>query len=194
MVAFDTDGTPLAVMVVDIDHFKSINDEYGHQVGDRCIVAAVRRCRWLSFGRRSAPRIRGEEFAVFNASAPEDAAIAPAGLYACLWQTSRSRSKAARCHDMQLGVCSMTAGRNGRPDIAMRRADQALYWPNVQAEIEWARPTKMRSVMGSRKVSERSFIDEWRTPHRSGMSVQQLNPRMRTQTAEMFSTHNVYYG
>jgi diguanylate cyclase (GGDEF)-like protein len=122
-------GQRIAVMVIDIDHFKSINDEYGHEVGDRCIVAAAKALR---MGLRPQgdllARYGGEEFAVLLPGLPEDAAIAAGEslrlrVADALIEIS-GRRVAMTC---SVGVCSMTAGRNGRPDIAMRRADQALY-------------------------------------------------------------------
>jgi diguanylate cyclase (GGDEF)-like protein len=122
-------GQPMAVMVVDIDHFKSINDEYGHQVGDRCIVAAAEA---LQVGLRPEgdllARYGGEEFAVLLPGTPEDAAIAAAEALRLRVAEAlvevRGKHIAMTC---SVGVCSMTAGRNAQPDIAMRRADQALY-------------------------------------------------------------------
>lgn len=122
-------GQPIAVMVVDIDHFKNINDEYGHQVGDRCIVAAAEA---LQMGLRRQgellARYGGEEFAVLLPGTPEAAAIAAAEALRLRVADALIEVKGKRvAMTCSVGVCSMAAGRNGRPDIAMRRADQALY-------------------------------------------------------------------
>jgi diguanylate cyclase (GGDEF)-like protein len=122
-------GQRIAVMVIDIDHFKSINDEYGHQVGDRCIVAAADALR-MGIRRQGEllARYGGEEFAVLLPGATEDAVIAAGAVMRqrvadALIEVNGTRI-AMTC---SVGVCSMVAGRIGRPDIAMRRADQALY-------------------------------------------------------------------
>ncbi len=59
------DGAPLGLLVIDVDHFKSINDLYGHQVGDRFLtrVAAAIRDSVRRAGDLAA-RFGGEEFAV----------------------------------------------------------------------------------------------------------------------------------
>ncbi len=56
-------GTPLSLAILDLDHFKHVNDTYGHPVGDRVLAEVGRRLRALTrFGEHIA-RIGGEEFA-----------------------------------------------------------------------------------------------------------------------------------
>ncbi len=122
-------GQRVAVLVIDIDHFKNINDEHGHQVGDRCIVAAADALRMgLRGDAELLARYGGEEFAVLLPGAHEDAAIAAAEALrlrvAGALIEVRGKRIAMTC---SVGVCSMTAGESARPDIAVRRADQALY-------------------------------------------------------------------
>lgn len=66
--------TPAAIALVDVDHFKSINDNYGHDVGDQVICAAGAA---LNSGSAMAARVGGEEFALlFHAPAGNVAAEA----------------------------------------------------------------------------------------------------------------------
>ena len=53
------------LILLDADHFKSVNDQFGHAVGDRCIAAVGHRLRWHLRDQDIAGRIGGEEFAVF---------------------------------------------------------------------------------------------------------------------------------
>lgn len=55
---------PLALMMMDIDHFKSFNDTYGHQTGDQVIKLAANTIKTNVKGRDYAARYGGEEFAV----------------------------------------------------------------------------------------------------------------------------------
>jgi diguanylate cyclase (GGDEF)-like protein len=55
---------PLSLLMLDIDHFKSINDRYGHDVGDQVIVHVSRLCRAKTRDSDVVARIGGEEFAV----------------------------------------------------------------------------------------------------------------------------------
>ena len=70
------DGRELAVLVIDVDHFKKFNDSYGHLAGDEClrqVAHAMQTC-----ARRPldvAARIGGEEFAVLLYDATREAAL-----------------------------------------------------------------------------------------------------------------------
>ncbi len=57
-------GEPLALILFDLDHFKRINDNHGHPIGDRVLVEAARRIRETVRESDSAARVGGEEFAV----------------------------------------------------------------------------------------------------------------------------------
>jgi diguanylate cyclase (GGDEF)-like protein len=57
-------GRPLAVMMLDIDHFKRVNDSYGHAVGDAVLRAVADRCRSALREADILGRYGGEEFAV----------------------------------------------------------------------------------------------------------------------------------
>jgi len=58
------DGSTLGVMILDIDHFKAINDEYGHEVGDRALKEVACRIRDEVRGDDKVFRYGGEEFLV----------------------------------------------------------------------------------------------------------------------------------
>jgi diguanylate cyclase (GGDEF)-like protein len=71
-------GRPLGLVVVDPDHFKAVNDEYGHPVGDRVLAQAAQRIAAEARAIDSVGRIGGEEFAWLlpDASAAETLAAA----------------------------------------------------------------------------------------------------------------------
>ena len=116
-------GQPVAVAVFDLDHFKQINDTYGHQTGDTVIA---------SFGmllRENAPadavvgRLGGEEFAMLI----EDATAGYA--HRCAEQIRGAAQAASRGEDVAATVSGGVAQRLADETLAelLRRADQALY-------------------------------------------------------------------
>jgi len=64
MEEFSRIERPMGIMIVDIDHFKSINDTYGHDVGDEVIKGLADTVREYTRYHDIAARIGGEEFAV----------------------------------------------------------------------------------------------------------------------------------
>jgi diguanylate cyclase (GGDEF)-like protein len=57
-------GHPLSVLMIDLDHFKGINDRYGHAVGDTVLVAVAARCSARLRAIDLCGRVGGEEFVV----------------------------------------------------------------------------------------------------------------------------------
>lgn len=122
--AAEPDG--MTVALLDIDHFKAINDGYGHSVGDeviRCTADVLRR----TMGERAAVfRVGGEEFCVLAPmTAPEDAfALLEAARLAV--QSTRARTaKGDIWLTISAGVCEARPGEDH--ETAYARADLALY-------------------------------------------------------------------
>ncbi len=60
----DADPSPLAVLLIDLDDFKGVNDRHGHQVGDAVLVEAANRAHAMLRSTDTLARIGGDEFAV----------------------------------------------------------------------------------------------------------------------------------
>ncbi|MCW2987537.1 MAG: hypothetical protein JWM24_475 [Solirubrobacterales bacterium] len=60
----EADGSPLALLVLDLDDFKGVNDQHGHQVGDAVLCEAANRAHAILRSTDSLARIGGDEFAV----------------------------------------------------------------------------------------------------------------------------------
>jgi diguanylate cyclase (GGDEF)-like protein len=69
-------GTPLALLMVDADHFKRINDEHGHATGDEVLRALAQRLSGSLRGGDRVGRLGGEEFVVLLPQADADLAQA----------------------------------------------------------------------------------------------------------------------
>lgn len=70
--------TPMATVMVDLDHFKRTNDTYGHAVGDRVLIETVKQVQSCLRDRDMMGRLGGEEFAVVLPGAVAGTAIAAA--------------------------------------------------------------------------------------------------------------------
>jgi diguanylate cyclase (GGDEF)-like protein len=66
---------PLALVFLDVDHFKSVNDKFGHQAGDRCLQALARTLRESVRDSDQIARIGGEEFAILLIRADRELAL-----------------------------------------------------------------------------------------------------------------------
>jgi len=123
-------NTALSLMMLDVDHFKRLNDTHGHQAGDVVlakVAAVLRSC--LRIGDTPA-RYGGEEFVVMLPDAgPEGAAIVAERVRAALEATQVAGPQGIVLKaTASFGVASLQAG--GGKDLAadlLRRADAAMY-------------------------------------------------------------------
>lgn len=118
-------GRPLSVMLVDIDHFKRINDTYGHQAGDEVLkaLAAMLHARETDV----ACRYGGEEFLLFLPDMPLEIAVERAEFIRarCAANTVEFGEFPIRCQ-ISVGIaCYPDHGTSAKELI--RHADQALY-------------------------------------------------------------------
>lgn len=118
------EGGVFSLLVWDVDHFKAINDQYGHKAGDKMLMVLgqhmTRELRSTDF----IARYGGEEFAMLLVHQPADAALKIANRI-------RTRVPEISTGGVRVPVtlsCGITTFRMGdTPDSAFERADQALY-------------------------------------------------------------------
>jgi diguanylate cyclase (GGDEF)-like protein len=120
-------GFPLAVMVVDIDHFKHINDNYGHAAGDKVLREAAATLRASARREDSVCRIGGEEFLVICPNTGLKAAMQSAErLRATLGAKRIAVGQAESTITASVGVAVREPGTIDM-DALVSAADQALY-------------------------------------------------------------------
>jgi len=120
-------GQPIAVMVVDIDHFKHINDTYGHAAGDRVLREAAAILRASARREDSVCRIGGEEFLVICPNTDLNAAMQSAErLRANLNAKRITIGNTEKTLTVSIGVATRESV-TGDIDALVSIADQALY-------------------------------------------------------------------
>jgi diguanylate cyclase (GGDEF)-like protein len=119
---------PLALVLLDLDHFKSINDAYGHQAGDAALMQAA---HLLEEGARAGDvlgRIGGDEFALLL---PETLAEGACAIAQRIAAEFRAAPVGVASHlTMSAGVCDLTQAKESRELLQL--ADGALYWAKNQ--------------------------------------------------------------
>ena len=155
------DGLPLALLLVDVDHFKSYNDSYGHQEGDECLKRLSHLLRGMA--RRPgdvAARYGGEEFAVILPNTSADGGYR----FAESLRISVEALNIPHCRSsygivtVSIGlVCEIPIG--GGDGAMLQHADAALYAAKATDAIA-PRPTADR-----RRTSTRSVTAPERHPH-----------------------------
>ncbi|MBN2045079.1 MAG: GGDEF domain-containing protein [Anaerolineales bacterium] len=119
---------PLSLIMLDIDHFKSVNDEFGHLVGDRVIVEVAKKINKTLRRVDVACRYGGEEFAVLLPETPLNQAVMVADrLWRIISKQPTVSSELKISITVSIGVASLEKGEIMSPDALLDRADQALY-------------------------------------------------------------------
>jgi two-component system, cell cycle response regulator len=118
----------IAVLMVDVDHFKSVNDEYGHAVGDRALRAIADALRANTRVFDSIARYGGEEFVVVMPGASvDDATQAAERLRVAVESTPLVWQQGGQCRlTISIGV-ACNGGRTITAEALLHAADQALY-------------------------------------------------------------------
>ncbi|WP_221046938.1 GGDEF domain-containing protein [Methylogaea oryzae] len=120
-------GDGLAVAVVDIDHFKSINDRYGHEVGDSALKHVAARLQAACRGKELPARQGGEEFVVlFERVGLAQALAAGERLRRAVESEPFATEGQLLRLTVSIGVAALDP-RDGSFDDMLRRADDALY-------------------------------------------------------------------
>jgi diguanylate cyclase (GGDEF)-like protein len=143
-------GTPCAVLMLDLDYFKSVNDENGHPAGDRALAAFGALLRRSLRPQDVAGRLGGEEFGVLlsQAGAAEAALVA---------ERLRAATAAAPL-DGAPRIITLSAGfavcPAGAPlDRALARADEALYRAKEQGRNRVAAAPEEAAAQDARRIA-----------------------------------------
>lgn len=119
-------GAPPAVALVDIDHFKQVNDLHGHTEGDRVLVELAGVLRAQFAGRGMAARYGGEEFVILLPDTP----LAQAELQCQYLREAVAHLPMGLPVTVSVGLAAQHPGESAQETL--RRADAALYQAKAQ--------------------------------------------------------------
>ncbi|MGH9501974.1 MAG: GGDEF domain-containing response regulator [Terriglobales bacterium] len=120
--------TPVALALVDVDHFKSVNDELGHPCGDEVLTEIARRLRAGLRTYDSVGRYGGEEFLVVLPGCDLEGALVRAEqIRASIFTTPVETTKKKRFVTVSMGVAVSTGTKELEIDRLLNQADIALY-------------------------------------------------------------------
>ncbi|MDP1774592.1 MAG: diguanylate cyclase [Methylobacter sp.] len=123
--------SPLSLIVWDIDHFKNINDSYGHKAGDKVLLLIAKQLSDHSRATDFISRFGGEEFTMLLPNTDSQSALIVANqLRQTIEKTGFNASGASVAITISCGITEFTL--NDTDESAFERADQALYQAKEQ--------------------------------------------------------------
>ena len=136
----EREGTSVGLVMADLDHFKQVNDTYGHQSGDAVLREASRRMQASLRSYDAVGRYGGEEFLIVMPGSSESSAIHLAERLR--FAISREPVKLADSGltvTISLGVTVSAPGLPAAPETLVRTADEALYRAKElgRDRVEW---------------------------------------------------------
>lgn len=121
------DNTPLTLLMMDLDHFKQLNDTWGHALGDRALRTFGGVLLTVTGTRDAVARLGGEEFAILLPGRSARSALSLAERLRATVEGLRLSEGEELVHfTVSVGLSSLQAGETGFEPM-LRRADRALY-------------------------------------------------------------------
>lgn len=123
ITAHEREGTNSTLCVIDIDHFKSVNDNFGHDVGDKVLVELCQFIKSMTSNTDTLFRIGGEEFLILMSDTDADVGAKTADALRCLVQDLPLIEN--HTITLSIGVTGIGPGYNWKE--WMKLSDEKLY-------------------------------------------------------------------
>jgi diguanylate cyclase (GGDEF)-like protein/PAS domain S-box-containing protein len=152
-------GTVAAVLFMDLDDFKEVNDTLGHAVGDELLTVFAARLAELARESDSAARISGDEFALLienldDAGGPDSAAARAVTAFSAPYTLPKDEVI------MTASVGVATSEDSESADELMRHADLALYAAKSEGKRRWQRYSPQLSTSMLERLEIRSALEK----------------------------------
>ncbi|MEZ6064488.1 MAG: GGDEF domain-containing protein [Planctomycetaceae bacterium] len=123
-------GRSLSLLMIDIDHFKPINDQHGHVVGDHCLSELSRRAQSVIRSDDLFGRLGGDEFAVLLAETPIDyAAVVASRVHAKITSSPFGRELGLSVQlTVSIGLAELNLEEPQTPEQLIAQADARMYF------------------------------------------------------------------
>ncbi len=123
------ENAPLSVLMIDVDHFKEVNESFGHLVGDECLIAIANVLRvTISRATDTLARYGGEEFVILLPDTGADGARKVAERVRVAVETLAIEASGELIRlSVSVGVMCGAPGRSARREIFLSRAEDALH-------------------------------------------------------------------
>jgi len=130
-------GTPLSISILDIDHFKKVNDTYGHTTGDETLRSAAARLREHIRHPDTIGRYGGEEFLIVLPNSKADAAAKQASrLCQDIRNTKIEANNNVLSVTVSIGIAQFRVEQENWEGF-LHRADEALYKAKENGRDQW---------------------------------------------------------
>lgn len=141
-------GRPVAVVMIDLDHFKHVNDTYGHDFGDDVLVGFARLLQTQCRLEDEICRFGGEEFILVMSDTPLDSAESVVERLRQIWEQTIFETPEG--HEIRLtasfGLAGSLPGEGPvQGDDLIKRADQAVYAAKAAGRNRWVRFDRIRA-------------------------------------------------
>ena len=173
------DGTALCAIMIDIDHFKSVNDRYGHDAGDKVIRFVAKSLKQACRRGDLAARYGGEEFCIIMPTSDLDTATAVAErLRVGIAEDFNEKFSASIDLTVSLGIAILDDSAESASDL-LNNADKALYC---------AKATGRNRVIRWGDTTTRTTLDYLRDAKGDGINPEETMLIQKFEDTEMIQT------
>ncbi|GIU83836.1 MAG: bifunctional diguanylate cyclase/phosphodiesterase [Acidimicrobiales bacterium] len=176
-------GDPVAVLFLDLDRFKNVNDEYGHAAGDDLLAAVAHRLRSVVRPSDTVARLGGDEFVVVCEAVDETKALDLAQrLLATLedepFRVARNRLRVTA----SIGVATAVDPTSTHPEALLRDADAAMYRAK---DLGRARIERFDDELRRKTLRRTKLADDLRSAVERGEIVPYYQPIVDIRSGEI---------